>query len=293
MRTLILAVVVGAGCGLDASAAAEDQPLRRFGDYPASLMLPERRDDAFITRLASETDAAFRRRVVAVGRQGPNFDGHYAIVRWQVGDRMNASVVETVNGESHELSFGGAYDCWHHKQELLQFRIDSSLLVVQGRLANYHPRTSWEPDPCGTYYLSWTGSAWVEVGRVLGVPQLVVEISGRMVSPERSPVEEVRLTFVRYRSWHGMQATTTYWTESGEGGRFSITLPADRYEMVEGPIQLLRRMVPRIDGERGGTIDLGDVVTRLVSFTAPDFGTGIPGLPPVSNMLESILRGSR
>jgi hypothetical protein len=124
---------------------------------------------------------------------------------------------------------------------------------------------------------------------VLGVPQLVVEVSGRLVSPEMAPVEEVRLTFVRDVKWHGMRIPTTYWTESGEEGRFSITLPADSYELVAGPIRLLRRMAPRIHGETGGTIDLGDVVTQLVSFTAPDLGSGIPSLPPVSRALESIL----
>jgi len=280
------------GTGLEWNALAAQEPPPRFEDFLVSTLLPERSNNAIIGKRVGETTDEFQNRLRQVAKEGPNFAGHYAVVRWQEGELSKALIVDSQTLESHELPFVGVFDCWHHKQDTLLYRIDSALLVVQGwPEPSFEPRSSFSPDPCGTYYFRWTGTALTGVAAVLRVPYVPFEISGRVVDADGSPVRKFVIGLLSvHRNWLRKGFTPSFGIETDQNGRFSATVPADRYNLVLGGKDWATKLVRGIDGEVGGYVNLGDVVVPSLLPTPPDvLNVTPPAIANISGALASIL----
>jgi len=126
----------------------------RFEDFKVSTPLPQRERTAFVARPELEPDAEFNRSLRVAAKEGPDFAGQYAVVRWGCGS--NCAVLAIVNARTGKIYrvpgfvAGGAYIPPDH---VLSYRLDSSLLLVTGSIdgGDEHGR-------CGKYYYNWNGT---------------------------------------------------------------------------------------------------------------------------------------
>jgi hypothetical protein len=294
----------------DAVALPFPTPTPQFQDFRVSSPGRERGDKAMIEGPADETTAQFRERVREAAKKGPNFAGHYAIVTWREEQRTRALLVDTRTLEIHDLPFSGVEDCWHHKQDLLLYKFDSGLLIVQGdaipppfiivrgRRLRRPPRLPfcwWSAQACGTYYYRWNGNTWTRLQFVQGVPHLPVEISGSIVDPDGAPGGEVQLILVPF---HGSACENSAhpgsWVKTDQDGRFSVTVAADKYDIrigLSGWHFGATNLVSNVDGEAGGHIELGNIVDWLLLPKPPEVAPFTrQALAPIAEPLASVLR---
>ena len=274
---LALTVVIAAGPG-----AAQDQPPPGFDNLRVPTPLRPRAAKAVLSRIPNEPPDRFQERIRKAARAGPDFAGHYVIVQWPDGDRVNGAIVDVWTLKIYPLPFGPVSDCWHHKQGMLQYWLRSRLLVIQGFPVNHIPRTvdRWgsAPVPCGTYLYSWNGAETKFILCSLGVPPLVVTISGRVVDADRNPMLHLPLRLVAAHNPNigRLVRPLEFGIETGGDGRFSTTHDADRYEIEVDFLGSRVKLLERIDGEGGGHIELGDIVDSAVLSPPPP-----AQLPPV------------
>lgn len=86
-------------------------------------------------------------------KTGPNFAGHYTVVKWGCGTACaEFAIVDTKNGRVYfpsTIKFN-SYALVHDGTEPFQFQKDSALFVIVGEPD--------ETDKLGVYYYKWTGS---------------------------------------------------------------------------------------------------------------------------------------
>lgn len=97
---------------------------------------------------------------------GPNFAGHYYVIRWGCGS--NCLMVAVVDGRTgkvygpplhaSESELVASMDPMSEVQ--IEFRPDSSLMVLRNGCR-------WPRSECGVYYFSWSDNKWSLLKRVL------------------------------------------------------------------------------------------------------------------------------
>jgi hypothetical protein len=139
----------------------------RFEDFRVPTPLAGRKDNAVVDRpnFPIETGVQFGQRLAKEARKGPNFAGHYTIVIWSCGSPCsNVAILDAETGERYDIPFVGELG-WGSCEggpdadgELLSYRIDSSLLIVTGRLEIPDPQSHMlSKGPCRRHYYQWDG----------------------------------------------------------------------------------------------------------------------------------------
>ena len=150
------------------SALAQQTGTPRFEDYPVTEMFtgkpaepilstPEQRHYRTRIRNGVSTGAGVWNGSWgnAIERKGPNFAGHYIVIRWGCGSEcVMMATVDAVTGKVHEppLSQHGSLDLQldHLSDMEVDFRPNSSLLVLRNGCRDFAKRSS-----CGVYYFDW------------------------------------------------------------------------------------------------------------------------------------------
>ena len=93
----------------------------------------------------------FRTVLRESAKQGPNFAGHFTLVRIGCGTGCSRiAVIDAVDGTvvfPHTLSYVHVADWWHEPIEP-EFSVGSRLVIVYGRAGS-------EDAPCGVSYYQW------------------------------------------------------------------------------------------------------------------------------------------
>jgi hypothetical protein len=130
-------------CG---SASAAEAPT--FERYPVSAAAVGKPAPV---RLDSPNARRYRTMLRDGAREGPNFAGHYTVVTWGCG--AGCQTVAIVDAMTGRAFFPAQLEQLGHAvmpDEPLQYRLDSSLLIVAGMPG--------ESGPKGVYYYYWNGS---------------------------------------------------------------------------------------------------------------------------------------
>jgi hypothetical protein len=119
--------------------------------------------------LLPDADERYRESVTFYARQGPNFAGHYTIAQWSCGTGCSSSVmVDAQTGQLYRKMPYGTLDTSGTKYTGLSFRVDSSLLIVEGCIDNDQRE---QPD-CSRSYYRWSAPRFVLLRKVpLLIPQ--------------------------------------------------------------------------------------------------------------------------
>jgi hypothetical protein len=141
VATVVMAVVSSSG------AVAADVPT--FEAFPAKRVAIAK---PAAVRLTAREAKQFQTVLREGAQQGPNFAGHYTIVKWDCGSACNrVAIVDAKNGrvvfppQLQPLSFFMSTD----QSPPLQYRIDSNLLIATG--------ASMDRDQRGIFYYRWNG----------------------------------------------------------------------------------------------------------------------------------------
>lgn len=156
-------------CALARAAWAQssDKPIPRFEDYPVKSVFAAKPAPPVFT---TPEQRRYRTRIrdgVSVGRgvwtgswkdakerAGPNFAGHYTVIRWGCGsDCLMMAVVDAETGTVYSPPLSGAGTDFFVPMDIMSdreidFRLDSTLMVL--RNACRKDRTE-----CGIYYFKW------------------------------------------------------------------------------------------------------------------------------------------
>jgi hypothetical protein len=133
-------------------ASAQGRRLPRFENYPAKRFTGKPAP----ARISSHAirDDVCRAVLKQQAQEGPNFAGHYTLVRCSCGSGCSALyVVDARNGRFYDLSPVSSVaivPC--QDEEAIQQRIDSRLLILAGGLG-FEDGSPWEVE--GKYYYEW------------------------------------------------------------------------------------------------------------------------------------------
>ena len=128
--------------------------------------------------LVTDGDRMFRTRIRSEARKGPNFAGHYTIVKWGCGSSCASFlVVDAISGRVYHNVFGilgflykGTASGRDYRG--LEYRLSSSLLVIDGcpEHVKAESESKEEGDTCGTHYYKWERNQFVHL-RSVSVPE--------------------------------------------------------------------------------------------------------------------------
>ena len=166
LPAIFIAAALGALPILAQNASAANPP--RFEDYPVSsifkgtpaspiLATPEQR--LYRTRIRNGvsigSDVWTGNLDNQVGRKGPNFAGHFFVIRWGCGSQcVMMATVDAETGQVFEPPLSEKGSLWVPLDNLsdmeIDLRPDSSLLILRNACRNFKSRKS-----CGIYYFKW------------------------------------------------------------------------------------------------------------------------------------------
>jgi hypothetical protein len=162
-----------------ALAQMPSQHLPKFDDYhlteifsgqPAAPILATPEERNYRTRIS---DGVARGRGVWTGswkdakeKPGPNFAGHYFVIRWGCGsDCLMMAIVDAQTGKVYPPPLSGAgtelylpMDPMSDRE--IDFRLDSTLMVLRNGCEDGRSQ-------CGVYYFNWENNRFALVRRVL------------------------------------------------------------------------------------------------------------------------------
>jgi len=181
VRTALLAAITTILCA--PLLRAQDAGAPRFEDYPvpevftgtpAAPILSTPMMRSYRTRIrngiAMGSDVWIGRASNPIKRKGPNFAGHYFVIRWGCGSQcLMMAIADAKTGIAYEppLSDQGAlYVPLDNLTYMdVDLRPDSSLLVLQNACRDFRNRNS-----CGSYYFNWKDNRFVLVKFVMVEP---------------------------------------------------------------------------------------------------------------------------
>jgi hypothetical protein len=181
LKVVNACIGISVGCALAFSAweQSSTRAVPRFEEYPAKNVF---KGKPVPPVLATPEERQYRTRIregVSTGRgvwtgswkdakekPGPNFAGHYIVIRWGCGsDCLMMAIVDAVTGKVYPPPLSGAgtelfvpMDIMSDRE--IDFRLDSTLMVL--RNACRTARTQ-----CGVYYFDWQDDRSVLVKRTL------------------------------------------------------------------------------------------------------------------------------
>lgn len=142
---LSLCFVIWLGvAGLLPFPAAAQEPVPAFEDFPITDIYE---GETAPLDLADNPEAQeFRTRLTEASQEKPNFAGHYIMAAWGCGAAcVQMAIIDAQTGQVFMLPFYVC--CWSDVEDPLEFRLDSSLLIIRGRRNERLPET--------IYYYHW------------------------------------------------------------------------------------------------------------------------------------------
>ncbi|HNY38820.1 MAG TPA: hypothetical protein PKJ41_00430 [Bryobacteraceae bacterium] len=140
-----------------------------FAQYPAKVISARTGGSVAIERRGpDESRDAFVERAKSSSGVLPSFAGRYSVVLWSCGFVCAAgAIVDIETREFYRLPFVTAGDCGSVPGKLLDFRANSRLLIVRGRVGVADPagKTFQESD-CGVFKYVWTGVRFRQISAV-------------------------------------------------------------------------------------------------------------------------------
>ncbi len=148
----------------------------RFKGIPAKPRFtapPELRPNQQLSENDSlpDADARYREAVEFDARRGTNFAGRYTIAKWSCGTGCSSNVVvDAGTGELYREVPYATLDLTGTKYTGLSFRVDSSLLIVEGCLDTDEDQD--HTPECSRSYYNWVAPRFVLLRKVpLAVPE--------------------------------------------------------------------------------------------------------------------------
>jgi hypothetical protein len=147
---------------------AQRSPAPRFEDYPvksvftgtpAAPILATAEQRMYRTRIrrgvSAGSDVWIGSYKDPIPSKGPNFAGHYFVIRWGCGSQcMMMAVVDAETGKVYEPPLADRTSLWVPLDNLsdmeTDLRPDSTLLILRNACGNFKDRKT-----CGTYYFNW------------------------------------------------------------------------------------------------------------------------------------------
>ncbi|WP_194757180.1 hypothetical protein [Aliidiomarina indica] len=127
-RTLLLGAIV-----YFAIACAHGMRVPMFSDFPVTDMYTGERVAPNVDEPPART---FRTRLTNAAAQDINFAGEYVFTTWGCGTSCAmAGLVNVRTGEARVLD--DTFCCWYGDDEWFDYRADSRLLIVRGRLGEF------------------------------------------------------------------------------------------------------------------------------------------------------------
>ncbi len=132
----------------------ESSSTPRFEDYPATQKPRGMPATAIIAnRRARQYRTVIRRDAEA----GPNFAGNFTIAQWGCGSTCVAFAI--VDGHTGRVYFHPqvlqAMQVPYQAENVLQFRLDSRLLIISGEILPLDPNRPTGPESVGKFYYEW------------------------------------------------------------------------------------------------------------------------------------------
>ena len=182
-RPIRIAQVFVVLCFCGAIMLAQNAGTPRFEDYPVTevfsgmpaapiLTTPEQR--RYRTRIRNGVSTGAAEWIGSwknpIKRNGPNFAGHYFVIRWGCGSQcVMMATVDAETGKVYEPPLADKNSLWVPLDNLsdmeTDLRPDSSLLVLRNACRNFKDRKT-----CGTYYFNWKDNHFVLVRFVMVDP---------------------------------------------------------------------------------------------------------------------------
>jgi hypothetical protein len=170
------AILISIAFNLAALAQTRDSRVPRFEDYPTDSVYTGKPAEPVLLTPAERRFRNTIRRGVAEGlgvedgvtgkevaRPGPNFAGHYVIVKWGCGSPcIMAAFVDLTDGRVLPPPFhpgpGHSYFQvrWAFPKEPLRYRVNSRLLIANiceaDKVNHVDGQTTYDAQRCGTHY---------------------------------------------------------------------------------------------------------------------------------------------
>jgi hypothetical protein len=142
----------------------------RFEDFRVPTPISKRKDIAIIASDdggPTETPDHFKKRIRDAAKGGPDFAGHYTVVKWTCGSNCaGLAITDVLTGAVYDTPFmlvtGGVYV---PPNEVISYRLDSNLLIIKGSVET--PSTE-SNGPWGTFYYRWDGRRLILIRSVPG-----------------------------------------------------------------------------------------------------------------------------
>jgi len=165
---LFAAMAAANACCAPTSAAGLDFP--RFQEYPAGPLFKGPIAQPILSTREQRNYGTKIREGLSKGvgvwngswrsgprdTRGPNFAGHYVVIRWGCGSNcLMMAVVDAVTGVVYSPPLSGVgtelfVPIDPRSEQEIDFQPDSSLIVLRNACADFKSRSS-----CGTYYFNW------------------------------------------------------------------------------------------------------------------------------------------
>lgn len=138
--------------------------------FTAPAVLRENHGDSEGDKLP-DADERYRGSVELAAEHGPNFAGQYTIATWSCGTSCSSSVVvDACSGQLYRDTPYGTLDLSGSEYTGLSFRIDSSLLIVEGCL-DTDAEQNHTPE-CSRSYYKWIPPRFILLRKIaLPVPE--------------------------------------------------------------------------------------------------------------------------
>jgi hypothetical protein len=145
-----------------------------FEDFRVPTPIQKRRTEAFLSFQSApdETMDQFQARIRKVAKEGPDFAGHFAVIRAGCGSDWNdVWIVDVQTGAIGDTPFLGATRCVPFRDDpLFSYKMDSTLFIVNGSLLIPDARAkTFDSGPCGKFYYQWDGHALKPISSVVPV----------------------------------------------------------------------------------------------------------------------------
>jgi hypothetical protein len=153
----------------------EDYPIREvFTGTPAAPILDTAEQRMYRTRIrngvSTGSDVWIGSYKNPIKAKGPNFGGHYFVIRWGCGSQcVMMATVDAETGKVYEPPLADKNSLWVPLDNLsdmeTDLRPDSSLLVLRNACRDFKDRKT-----CGRYYFNWKDDHFVLVKFVMVDP---------------------------------------------------------------------------------------------------------------------------
>lgn len=170
VAVLTAALPFGAAIGqVDSQTGKPRKAAPTFGAFRVLAPIPARKQHAEVSARMPN----WEQQLAEVAKQGPDFAAYFAVAQWTCGSLcVGFGILDVRTAELHPVAFNVSYFCPDYKVgSELEYRLDSRLFIVSGRLETYDSVKGQTDGPCGQFYFEWNGRGLRQIDSVISTPQ--------------------------------------------------------------------------------------------------------------------------